>query len=118
MSLPRPLCNEFLLGQGQCALAQGQYALAQKAAVNMQCGGAARGKDGFLHSLMLNTRHMALSAPSRCAPQAAESVAGALFTLRVIPSTSPRPTLSTVAEHISRGKFPRSDIISNSHDVS
>ncbi len=80
-----------LLGQGQCTLAQ-------KAAVNMQFGGAARGKDCFLHSLMLKTRHVALSAPSMCAPQAAQGLAGAIFTLRGTPPTSLHPTLSAVAE--------------------
>ncbi len=81
--------------------------LAQKAAVNMQFGGVARGKDGFLHSFMLKTRHVALSAPSGCAPQAAQGLASAIFTFRVIPPTSPRLTLSAVAEPISRRKFPR-----------
>ncbi len=73
----------------------------------MQFVGAARGKDCFLHSLMLKTQHVALSAPSGCAPQAAQGLTGAIFTLRVNPPTSPRPTLSAVAELISRGKFHR-----------
>ncbi len=61
----------------------------------------------FLHSFMLKTRHVALLAPSMCAPQAAQGLAGAIFTLQVTPPTSPRPTLSAAAEPISRGKFPR-----------
>ncbi len=107
----------FSLGQGQCALAQGQCALAQKAAVNMQFGGAARGKDCFLHSFILKTRHVALSVSSMCAPQAAQGLAGAIFTLQVTPTTSPRPTLSAVTEPISRVNTPGSDIISNFHDA-
>ncbi len=78
-----------------------------KAVVNIQFGGAARGKDCFLQSVMLKTLHMALSAPSGCAPQAAQGLAGAIFTLRVNPPTSPRPTLSANAEPIFREKFPR-----------
>ncbi len=78
-----------------------------KAVVNMQLGGAAKGKDCFLHSFMLKARHVALSAPSGCTPQAAQGLAGAIFTLWVNPLTSPRPTLSAVAEPIFRGKFPR-----------
>ncbi len=72
----------------------------------MQFGGAARGKDSFLHSLMLKIRHVTLSAPSGCASQAAQGLAGAIFTLRVTPPTSPCPTLSAVAEPIFKGKFP------------
>ncbi len=49
---------------------------------------------------------VAISAPSRCVPQAAQGLAGIIFTLRVDPPTSPRPTLSE-----------GSDIISNSHDA-
>ncbi len=49
----------------------------------MQFGGAARGKDCFLQSFMLKTRHVALSAPSGCAPQAAQGLAGAIFTMWV-----------------------------------
>ncbi len=75
--------------------------------MNMQFGDAARGKECFLHSLMLKTQHVALSAPSGCVSQAAQGLAGAIFTLRVTPPTSPHPTLSAVAEPISRGKFPR-----------
>ncbi len=77
----------------------------KKTAVNMQFGGAARRKDCFLHSLMPKTRHVALSARSWCAPQAAQGLAGAIF--RVTSPTSPRPTLSADAEPIFRGKFPR-----------
>ncbi len=73
----------------------------------MQFGGAARGKDSFLHSLMLKTRYVALSAPSGCASLAAQGLAGAIFTLWVTPPTSSRPTLSAVAEPIFEGKFPR-----------
>ncbi len=80
----------------------------------MQFGGAARGKDSFLHSLMLKTRPVALSAPSVCA---AQGLAGAIFTLRVTPPTSPHPTLSAVAEPSSKGNSPGSDMISNSHDA-
>ncbi len=89
--------NEFSLGQGQCALAL-------KTAVNMQFGGAARGKAAFIHA---KKRHVALSAPSGCASQAAQGLAGTIFTLRVTPPTSPHPTLSAVAEPIFEGKFPR-----------
>ncbi len=53
----------------------------------MQFGGAARGKDSFLHSLMLKTRPVALSAPSVCASQTAQGLAGAIFTLRPAPLT-------------------------------
>ncbi len=95
----------------------GQCALAQKAAVNTQFRGAARGKDCFLHSLMLKTRHVALSAPRGCAPQAAQGLAGAIFTLRVTPPTSLHPTLSAVAELSPGENSPGSDIISNSHDA-
>ncbi len=78
-----------------------------KAALNIQFGDTARGKDCFLHSFMLKTWHVALSAPGLCAPQAAQGLAGAIYTLRVTPRTSPHPTLSAVAEPISRGKLPR-----------
>ncbi len=88
-----------------------------KAVVNMQFGGAARGKECFLHSFMLKARHVALSAPSGCAPQAAQVLVGAIFTLRVNPPTSPRPTLSAHAEPIFREISPGSDIISKSHDA-
>ncbi len=67
----------------------------------MQVGGAARGKDSFLHSLMLKTRHVALSAPSGCASRAAQGLAGAIFTLRVTPPTSSRPTLSAIGNLLS-----------------
>ncbi len=70
----------------------------------MHFGGAARGKDCFLHSFMLKTRHEALSAPSGCASQ---DLAGAIFTLRVTPPTTPRPTHFAVTAPIVRGKFPR-----------
>ncbi len=83
----------------------------------MQFGGAVRRKDSFLHSLMLKSRHVTLSAPSGCASQAAQGLAGAISTLRVTPPTSPRPTLSAVAEPIFEGKFPESDIISNFHNA-
>ncbi len=75
----------------------------------MQFGGAAWRNDSFLHSLMLKTRHVALSAPSGCGSQAAQGLAGAIFTLRVTPPISPPPTLSAVAlaEPIFEGKFPR-----------
>ncbi len=66
---------------------------------------------------MLKTWHVALSAPSECTPQAAQGLAGAIFTLRVTPPTSQRPTLSAVAEPIFRGNSPGSDIISNCHDA-
>ncbi len=73
----------------------------------MQFGGAARGKDCFVHSFMLKTQHVALSAPSMYAPQAAQGFTGTILTRRVTPPTSQRPTLSAVAEPIFRGKFPR-----------
>ncbi len=73
----------------------------------MQFGDAVRRKDSFLHSLMLKSWHVALSAPSGCASQAAQGLAGAISTLWVTPPTSPRPTLSAVAEPIFEGKFPR-----------
>ncbi len=73
----------------------------------MQFGGAARGKDCFLHLLMLKAQHVALSAPSECALQGAQGLADAIFTLQVTPPASQCPTLSAVAEPISRGKFPR-----------
>ncbi len=47
---------------------------------------------------MLKTRHVALSAPSGCVLQAAQGLAGAILTFRVTPPTSPRPTLSAIAE--------------------
>ncbi len=56
---------------------------------------------------MLKTRHVALLAPSVCAPQAAQGLAGAIFTLQVNPPTTPRSTLSALAEPIFRGKSPR-----------
>ncbi len=65
---------------------------------------------------MLKTR-VALLAPSGCAPQAAQGLAGAIFTFRVTPPISPHLTLSAVAEPISRGNSPGSDIISNFHDA-
>ncbi len=58
-------------------------------------------------SFMLKLRRVALSAPSGCVPQAAQCLAGAIFTIRVTPPISPRLTLSAVAEPISRGKSPR-----------
>ncbi len=80
--------------------------MAQKAAVNMQFGGAARGKDCFLQSFMLKTRYVALSAPSGCGPQAAQGLAGAIFTLRVNPPTSSRPTL-LLTQNLSSGEIPQ-----------
>ncbi len=43
---------------------------------------------------MLKTRHVAFSAPSMCAPQAAQGLAGTIFTLRVTQPTYPRPNLT------------------------
>ncbi len=83
----------------------------------MQFGGAVKGKDCFLHSFMLKTQHVALSAPSGYAPQAAQVMAGAIFTLRVNPPSCPHPTLSAQAEPIFRENSPGSDIISKSHDA-
>ncbi len=48
-----------------------------------------------------------LLGSERCASQAAQRLDGAIFTLRVAPPTSRRPTLSAVAEPIFTGKFPR-----------
>ncbi len=83
----------------------------------MQFGGAARGKDCFLHSFMLKTRHVALSAPSGCAPQAAQGLAGAIFTLRVNPPTSRVPPFLLLQNLSSGENSPESDIISNFHDA-
>ncbi len=74
-------------------------------------------KGKVLHSLMLKTRHVALSAPSGCALQAAQGLAGAIFTLWVTPPTSPRPTILLLQNLSSRENYPGSDIISNSHDA-
>ncbi len=93
---------------------KGQHALAQKAAVNIKFGGAKGLFSAFTHA---KTRHVALSAPSGCAPQAAQGLAGAIFTLGVTPPTFPHPTLSAIAEPISRGNSPGSDIFSNSRDA-
>ncbi len=67
-------------------------------------------------SNLLKTRHVALSAPSMCAPQAAQGLAGAILTLQVNPPHFPvsHPLCS---RRIFRENSPGSDIISNSHDA-
>ncbi len=81
----------------------------------MQFGGVARGKDCFLHSFMLKTRHVALSAPNECAPQAAQGLAGAIFNFLVNPPTSHVPHF-LLSQNPSPGEnSPGSDNISNSH---
>ncbi len=68
-------------------------------------------------SLMLKTRHVALSDPSGCAPQAAQCLTGAIFTLGW-PHPPPCVPPFLLSQSLSPGESsPGSDIISNSHDA-
>ncbi len=66
-----------------------------------------KGKGLFYAFIHAKNTACGLLGSEHCASQAAQGLDGAIFTLRVTPPTSPRSTLSVVAEPIFEGKFPR-----------